>query len=152
MSKPGGEAPDAGKPQLYDTAPPRSTGVPVERNPLSGKPFTGDPLGPNGQGGYWFLDWFASQQRRSGLQLALERRSNDQYAFVPEPHFGFRKIAVQPKEWRGRVVGNWQVLPDRRQVGALLQFGYERVRNFNFAYGDDRNGFLARASLQYRFF
>lgn len=113
---------------------------------------TGDPLGPNAQGGYVFFDWLASRQRRSVLQLALERRSNDQYAFVPEPHFGFSRIAVQPKEWRGRIVGNWQLLPDRRALGALLQFGYERVHNFNFVDGDDRNGFLARGSMQYRFF
>src|SRR5436190_916879 len=50
MSKPGEGAPDAGKPQLYDTAPPQWTGVPVERNPLSGKPFTGDPTGRQDKG------------------------------------------------------------------------------------------------------
>ena len=45
MSKPGWDAPDAGKPQLYDKAPPAWTGVPVERDPISGHLFSGDPLG-----------------------------------------------------------------------------------------------------------
>ena len=112
---------------------------------------TGDPLGPNGQGGYLYMDWFESQQRRAGLQLAVERRSNDQYAFVPEPNFGFRRIEVRPAEWRGRLVGSWRLLPDRAQVGALVQFGYERARNYDFVEGNSRNSFLARAALQYRF-
>lgn len=112
---------------------------------------TGDPLGPNGQGGYLYLDWFESLQRRLGLQLALERRSNDQYVFVPEPSFGFRRVEVRPKEWRGRAVGSWQLLPRRGRLGGLAQFGYERTRNFDFIHANDRNGFLARVALQYRF-
>jgi hypothetical protein len=50
VSKPGWEAPDAGKPQLYDKAPPQWTGVPVERDPFSGKLFSGDPLGRQDKG------------------------------------------------------------------------------------------------------
>jgi hypothetical protein len=49
VSKPGWEAPDAGKPQLYDKAPPQWTGVPVERD-LSGRLFPGDPLGRQDKG------------------------------------------------------------------------------------------------------
>lgn len=47
MSKPGwqGSPPDARKPQVYDQPPPRWTGVPVERDPVSGRLLTGDPLG-----------------------------------------------------------------------------------------------------------
>jgi len=112
---------------------------------------TGDPLGPNGQGGYLYLDWFRSVRTPLGLQLAVERRSDDQYAFVPEPNFGFTRIESRPKEWRGRALASWQLLPDRRQVGGLVQLGYERTRNFNFVDGNDRNGFLARVALQYRF-
>ena len=112
---------------------------------------TGDPLGPNGQAGYLYLDWFESQQHRAALQLAFERRSNDQYAFVPEPNFGFKRIEVRPTEWRGRLVGSWRLLPDQGQLGGLVQFGYERVRNFDFIEGNGRNSFLARVALQYRF-
>lgn len=52
MSKPGwqGGPPDAGKPQVYDTAPPQWTGVPVERDPVSGRLLTGDPLGRGDKG------------------------------------------------------------------------------------------------------
>lgn len=112
---------------------------------------TGDPLGPNAQGVYANVDWYESLQRRLGIQLALERRSNDQYAFVPEPHFGFTIKEHRPKEWSGRAVANWQLLPERQQVGALLQFGYERTRNFDFVSAGDRNGFLGRVALEYRF-
>lgn len=42
--------PDAGKPQLHDTAPPPWTGVPTERDPVSGRLLTGDPLGRGDKG------------------------------------------------------------------------------------------------------
>ena len=112
---------------------------------------TGDPLGPDGQGAYGNIDWYASRQRRASLQFSLERRSNDQYVTVPEPQFGFRKVEVRPKEWQARMLVGWQLLPERQQLGGQLQFGYERTRNFDFVQGDSRNGFLGRASFQYRF-
>ena len=112
---------------------------------------TGDPLGPNGQGAYAYVDWYESLQRRFGIQFALERRSNDQYVLMPEPHYGFRRVGVLPKEWQGRVLAGWQLLPEQKQLGGLLQFGYERTRNFDFIGGDSRNGFLGRIALEYRF-
>lgn len=53
MSTPGwpqGGPPDAGKPQVHDTAPPQWTGVPVERDPVSGRLLSGDPLGRGDKG------------------------------------------------------------------------------------------------------
>ena len=53
MSKPGwpqGGPPDAGKPQVYDKAPPQWTGVPTERDPVSGRLLSGDPLGRGDKG------------------------------------------------------------------------------------------------------
>jgi hypothetical protein len=53
VSKPGwpqGGPPDAGKPQIYSTAPPQWTGVPIERDPVSGKLLSGDPLGRGDKG------------------------------------------------------------------------------------------------------
>jgi hypothetical protein len=41
---------DAGKPQIYDTAPPSWTGVPPERDPVSGRLLAGDPLGRRDKG------------------------------------------------------------------------------------------------------
>jgi hypothetical protein len=89
--------------------------------------------------------------RRLGLQFALERRSNDQYVFTPEPHYGFARVGILPKEWQGRMLARWQILPERHQLGAQFQFGYARTRNFDFVDGAERNGFLGRATLQYRF-
>ena len=50
MSKPQGGPTDAGKPQIHDEAPPRSTGVPIERDPVSGRLLSGDPLGRGDKG------------------------------------------------------------------------------------------------------
>jgi Capsule assembly protein Wzi len=113
---------------------------------------TGDPLGPDAQGAYGNLDWYASAERRLGLQVAFERRSNDQYVLKPEPDFGFSRVSVRPKEWQARLLTNYQLLPERNALGGLAEFGYERTRNFDFVDGADRNGFLGRVSLQYRFY
>lgn len=112
---------------------------------------TGDPLGPNAQGLYANVDWYLSPWRRMGIQFALERRANDVYAFIPEPNFGFRLTERRPKEWTGRALAVWQALPERMRVGGVVQFGYERTRNFDFLDGDSRNGLLGRVGLQYRF-
>ena len=53
VSKPGwpqAGPPDAGKPQIYDKAPPQWTGVPLERDPVSGRLLSGDPLGRGDKG------------------------------------------------------------------------------------------------------
>jgi hypothetical protein len=112
---------------------------------------TGDPLGPNAQGGYINLDWYPSARRRLTVQFARERRSDDQYAYIPEPHFGFTRIGIRPKEWQSRLLATWQLLPEREQLGSLLQFGYQQTRNFNFLDGSKRDGILGRIGLQYRF-
>lgn len=111
----------------------------------------GDPLGPDAQGVYANLDWWLAVQRRASLRLSFERRSHDEYEILPEPQFGFRKTLVRPKEWQGRVVASWQVLPTRHSFGALVQLGFARTRNFDFVNANDRNGFLGRIALQYRF-
>ena len=112
---------------------------------------TGDPLGPDAQGAYANLDWSGSAYSRLGVQFALERRSGDLYAFTPEPHYGFRRTYLSPREWQGRVLGTWQLLPKRNRLGLLTQLGYERTRNFDFVAGDDLNGFMGRIGLEYRF-
>jgi hypothetical protein len=111
----------------------------------------GDPLGPNAQGVYANIDWYSAVQRRLGVQFALERRSDNQYTYIPEPHFGFTLTQQRPKEWTARALATWQLLPERQQLGGLLQFGYERTRNFDFVSDADRNGLVGRVSMQYRF-
>lgn len=112
---------------------------------------TGDPLGPNAQGAYVNADWNSTASRRLSVQFALERRSNDQYTNIPEPQFGFRRTTILPKEWQARVLAGWQLLPARRDFGALVQGGYQQSRNFDFLDGNQTRGFLGRLSLQYRF-
>jgi hypothetical protein len=110
----------------------------------------GDPLGPDAFAAYSFVDWYASQRQRLTLEGGLERRSNDLYVNIPEPHFGFRRVETRPREWRQRLVATWQVIPLLGRTGILSQVGYERTRNFNFVHGVDRNGFLGRVAVQYQ--
>jgi len=110
----------------------------------------GDPLGPDAQGAYANLDWRLAIQRRASLQIALERRSHDEYDVTPEPHFGFRKTIIRPKEWQARALATWQLLPAQRAFGALVQVGYARTRNVDFVEGVNQNGLLGRVELQYR--
>ena len=112
----------------------------------------GDPLGPDAQGAYLNMDWYASPRHRFAVQGALERRSNDQYEFLPValPAFGFRRVASQPKEQRLRATATWRVLPRAGDLGLLAQAGLERTHNFAFLANDDQTGFLGRLAVQYR--
>jgi hypothetical protein len=47
---PQGGLPGDGRPQLHDPAPPQWTGVPLERDPVSGRLLSGDPLGRGDKG------------------------------------------------------------------------------------------------------
>lgn len=111
---------------------------------------TGDPLGPNAHGAYAHVDWHSSASVRAGLHVALERRSNDQYAYIPEPNFGFRRTEERPKESQARIFTEVKILPSVRQLGTSMQFGYQRTRNFNFVAGNGINGFVGRAIVTYR--
>lgn len=111
----------------------------------------GDPLGPDAQGLYANLDWRIAVRRRASMQLAIERRSHDEYELLPEPNFGFRRTLMRPKEWQGRMMATWELLASARQVGALVQLGYARTTNFDFVDGHAENGALGRVAVQYRF-
>lgn len=111
----------------------------------------GDPLGPDGQAGYVIFDWTRTERHRLEIDAAVERRSHDEYAYAPEPNFGFIRTVKGPREWRYRMTGTWRTLPTRGNLGLLVQGGYERTRNFDFVQSDDRNGLLARAGMEIRF-
>ena len=112
----------------------------------------GDPLGPDAGGGYVDVGWCASARQRFTLEGAVERRSNDQYeSFSSGATFGFRRIQLRPKEWRGRLLASWRKVPERGGLGLHVEAGYERARNFNFSEGVNRDGVLARVALEYRF-
>lgn len=109
----------------------------------------GDPLGPVGEGAYANLDWYHRSDKRLSIQLAWERRSNDQFKYWsdPLPKFGWSLVDIRPKEFRERIIIGWRELPARRRFGASAQVGYERVQNFGFAEGAGRNNFLARLGI-----
>jgi hypothetical protein len=113
----------------------------------------GDPLGPDANGGYASFDWHRTAMQHFSAELAVERRSNDQYMYWPValPAFGWSRIQSRPKEWRNRLVVGWRHAPQGSGIGTLFQAGYERVQNFGFVDGDSRNNFLARAGLEYSF-
>ena len=113
----------------------------------------GDLLGPDGQGAYGNVRWAASPWRRFRFDAALERRSHDEYQLLPLPfpQFRFGRTLERPKEWRMRAVASWNSLARESGLGTLAEVGYERVRNFYFVEGSDRNNFLARLGLEYRY-
>lgn len=98
----------------------------------------GDPLGPNGRGGYLRVARRApTTGGQLALDLALERRSNDHYAVI-DPPFRFVKSRDLPEEWRHRAVLSWEGGPPARGVRWLLRGGVERARGFAYRSGDDR--------------
>jgi hypothetical protein len=127
-----------------------SSGVTYERF------FVGDPLGPQARGAY------LRAGRRAGaggvwLDLAAERRRNDQYVSVNEPPdpFRFELTERRPAEGRLRAMATAEArpprVPDLRGSGALLvQLGVERVTNFAFEAGHTRTNVLGRVGLEFR--
>jgi hypothetical protein len=113
----------------------------------------GDPLGPDAHGAYANVEWYASGRDRIEGEAAWERRSNDEYEYLPValPAFGFRRVRSRPKELRARLVTTWRRTPERAAMGMLAQVGYEQASNFAFVSGRRETGFLGRLGLEYRF-
>ncbi len=81
--------------------------------------------------------------------LGVEHSSRDVY-FLQYPTW----IRTQsfPKEKRFRTVGSWsRRVPGERPLMIRTQLGYERVTNFGFVAGGNRNNFLAQVTLQLDF-
>ena len=110
---------------------------------------TGDPLGPDAIGSYANLEWHAAPRHALHLELALERRSNDQYAVVPV--FRFVRTEGRPKERRQRAIVRWVGEPMPGGIGVLAGVGVERATNFAFVAGNDRVNGLAQLGLQWSF-
>lgn len=109
----------------------------------------GDPLGPDGKGLYVNLNWDVDEDNLLSFDGAFERRSRDQYSFQ---HPMWITIQSFPKEKRFRTVGSWsRRVPGERPLSIQTQLGYERVTNFGFVAGGNRNNFLAQVTLQLDF-
>ena len=109
----------------------------------------GDQLGPDGNAIYTWLNWDINSQNLITFSGAYERRSNDNYISIEDDDgFEFVKVSDLPKENRIRTVASWQ----HRVVGLPIlffaQLGYERVINFDFLEGNNRNNFLGRIHFQ----
>lgn len=113
----------------------------------------GDDLGPDAMGGYATLRWIATPRSRVELDGAVEQRKHDEYEILPLPipQFKFHRTLERPREARLRAVLAWHFLARENGWGTLAQAGYERTRNFDFVDGIDRNGFLGRVGIEYRF-
>jgi hypothetical protein len=119
---------------------------------LSGMTFNGtlfgDPLGNQGDGGYMRLGWDRGGTRRLGLDVALERRDGDSYRALSdgpdEDNFRFQMYQSVPAEWRSRVIGSYRFGPAGEFA---ITGGFERVRDFAFVRGDNRNNYLIGVAL-----
>lgn len=109
----------------------------------------GDNLGPDAQGFYVNSNWEVNRNNRLGFQGAFESRSSDIWTVTPD--FIFVKVQDNPNERRYRVLGDWWHSVEGFPLILQAQLGYERVQNFNSVAGNDRNNFLGRLALQFKF-
>ncbi|MCP5468658.1 MAG: hypothetical protein H7A32_05255 [Deltaproteobacteria bacterium] len=109
----------------------------------------GDPLGPNAQGFYVNLRWDSTKHDLFTFAAAYESRSNDLFVGVAEPEFHFEKLEDRTDERRYRGSFHWQHEVIDFPLRLWTQFSYERVSNFNFVSGQDRNNFLAQVGFKF---
>jgi hypothetical protein len=111
----------------------------------------GDNLGPNAQGVYGKVNFDVNPEHLLVFSGAWESRSGDVYVMVtPEdsPEF-FQKVEDKPEEIRLRGMVDWIFRMNDFPLKVLVQMGFERVQNFNYVAGNDRNNYLGRINLQF---
>ena len=111
----------------------------------------GDNLGPNAQGAYAILNWDINDRNIVTPELAFESRSNDTWAADNTKDFNLVKIASFPSENRYRLGTTWFHRFASFPLDVKLKGAYERVYNFNFVSGSDRNNFLGELTFQFNF-
>lgn len=104
----------------------------------------GDELGPNAQGAYIRFVFKPTFYWQSELGFAWEQRDSDLY-FIPSSG-SVQRLADSPDETRYRFMGNI-LYRMQDSFSIALHAGYERVQQFNFIPGDDRNNFLTDIKL-----
>ena len=110
----------------------------------------GSELGPDGKG--FHATWRHSLQPATQLRIEAhyENRGSDRYTQRPSPNGADKVIRLtnNPKEQRFRLVSSidWKF---GTGLSVRPLFGYERVRNYNFDTGTDRNNFLGAISLRW---
>jgi capsule assembly protein Wzi len=115
----------------------------------------GNALGPKSRAAYLRLSWDQGATSSLSLDGAFELRGNDRYrtAWIDsvENRWRFVKVERRPHETRARIALTWsgEFSPTRPRVFAEL--GYERVGNFAFVEGRERDNVLGRVGVERRF-
>jgi hypothetical protein len=109
----------------------------------------GEPLGPDADGGYAFVDWQATRAAAVTLSLANEAYRANQHAIVSENPFVIAQFAARPQERRLRAA--LELRHDPPVVGMSWQAGVavERVTNFDFQVRPERTS--ARADVRFSY-
>jgi hypothetical protein len=113
--------------------------------------FLGDPLGPDANAIYLNSHWDFTAKNQLSFAAAFESRSNDFYVGVGEVLDRFEKVQDNPEERRLRWMGEWYHRMAEFPLDFRVRFGYERVFNFNFVEGSDRNNFLGEMLFRINF-
>ncbi|MGH7669469.1 MAG: capsule assembly Wzi family protein [Gemmatimonadaceae bacterium] len=111
----------------------------------------GDPLGPDADGGYAYLDWNSVNGAGATLELADEAYRDNQYVHY---HPGTSLVHVvqylpQERHLRAMVTVHGPQLKDGLRVS--VQGGLEHVNRFGFVDGVKRDQALVNVTLSYRF-
>ncbi len=116
----------------------------------------GSNLGPNAYGVTAILNWDVNFENMLKFSFNFENRSSDIWGVNgstdADGNFNiegnFFKVQDNPEEIRGRFVTEWLYRFPQDRMLLRVAAGYERVHNFNFVSGNDRNNFLGRVNLQ----
>lgn len=116
----------------------------------------GNNLGPDAYGGYATVGWELNRNHTFYFNAAFENRSADIYQAVLGPNstpesadiIAFDKIVDNPDERRYRLTSTWVHRIETMPVQLTVGLGYERVQNFAFTAGNDRNNFLGEVGIQ----
>ncbi len=111
----------------------------------------GDPLGPDGNAVYLETGWDLNRENLLSFSSAVESRSNDIYVGVGEILDRFEKVQDNPNEYRIRFMSEWYHRMAELPLDFRIRLGYERVLNFDFVEGNDRNNFLGEMLFRINF-
>lgn len=120
------------------------------------KNIIGNNLGPNAYGIYSTANWDVNPENLLTFHVDFENRSADIWGVNGitnsdgqfEIQGRFFKVIDNPDERRYRLAAEWLHRLPKDVLWLKLGLGYERVQNFNFLAGNDRNNFLGQVNLQ----
>jgi hypothetical protein len=111
----------------------------------------GDPLGPDADGAYLFVDWNAARGTAVGVELADEAYRANQYTIYSEDPFIIAEFATRPQERRLRALVSLRRRQSTHGFSWQAGAGIEHITNFNFSAGATRTEGVATIGLSYSF-